>query len=260
MFDIGVRKLMLKCFTLLTLLFCLFFFSKDSTKSLMASTQEGRAHQSAPTVSVSPQADSPLRIIATEVMSAELQNFRLSATVQNQSNKAIRAYAISTEAVTNKGQVGSTDFLNLTQRSGIWQPTEIRTIEVKKNQTEFLVSVKLTVDFVEFSDGTSWGTDTYKSRDILAGQRAGARLERQRLRDLLKSQGRAALVNDLKTSASGAMEALAGRNKSSEWLIGFRNGVSAVRRRLERTLQSNGAVKIEIELDKPFDTSEENPR
>lgn len=260
MFDIGVRKLILKFFTLLTLLFCLFFFSKDSTKLLVASIQEGRSRQSIPNVSVSPQADSPLRIISTEVTSAEPQNFRLIATVQNQSSKEIRAYSISTEASTDKEQVGSTDFLNLTQRSTLWQPTEIRTIEVKKTQTELLVSVKLTVDFVEFSDSTTWGTDTSKSRDILAGQRAGARLERQRLRDLLKSQGRAALANDIKTSAPGTIEALAGHNKSSEWLIGFRNGVSAVRTRLERILQSNGTVKIEIELDKPFDTSEESPR
>ncbi|HEY9404895.1 MAG TPA: hypothetical protein VIQ24_19720 [Pyrinomonadaceae bacterium] len=259
MSDPYIKKIALKCFTLLTLILCLFFFSKDSTKSLLAFTQKGREQRSAPSITVSAQADSPLRILSTEVVSANSQNFRIIATVQNQSTKEIRAYAISSEVAGSTIQVGQVQFMNLTQQTEIWQPSQIKTVEVNSSSNEQIVKVNLMVDFVECSDGTTWGPDTHKSSDILAGQRAGARLEKQRLRQLLKEKGQQAVVDDLQKSITTDLKTTPDRERSSVWIEGFRSGASAVRGRLKRALQS-GDVKATSELDKRFDTSEESPR
>ncbi len=206
---------------------------------------------------MSEQDGAPLRVLSTEVETAEPRAFRLKVIVQNQSFKEIRAYAITSETATEKAQGGNTNFINLTRSDLIWRPTEIRPIEVSDCQDEPIRSVKLTVDFVEFADRTTWGPDANNSRDLLAGQREGARAERQRMRQLLKSKGRAAVSDDLRADDHREVEAPVGPNRSEKWLIGFRAGVGSMRSRLKRALRS-GAEKMERELGRAFDTAEEN--
>jgi hypothetical protein len=249
-------KLTLKGVTLLVLILCLFFFSRDSTKALLAPVQE---QKSSPTISISKQDDSPLRVISTEVVSAEKQNFRIRAIVQNQSSKEIRAYAIASDVMTSKTQSGHVQFMNLTQPGEIWQPSQIKTIEVNDASDEPIINVKLTIDFVEHSDGTTYGPDTHKSSDILAGQRAGARGELQRLRQLLKDKGQQVVMDDVHKPVSSDLKSPGGATHSSQWLEGFRSGVSAVRGRIKRAGQLS-SIKASSELDKPFDTALENPK
>lgn len=192
MSKVKMWRLFLKGLTLVILVGGLFLFSQKSIEKLASSNaQQGPA--GSPVISIAPQEESPLRIISTSVESAEAQAFKLRLNVQNQSSNKIRAYAVAFETVTNEIQNARAEFLNLTQPSTIWQPTEIRAIELKDNQNEPLVRITLAIDFVEFSDGSTWGPDLHNSRDILMGQRAGAKLERQRLRQLLKSKGQAAV-------------------------------------------------------------------
>lgn len=253
-----MRKLALKSLTLIMLLLSLGFFLKDSTKSLLASNQSGESHTSSPAVIVTLQEGVPLRVISTSVISAEPGNFRLQVVVQNQGLKPIRAYAITSEAASDKQQSASTNFLNLRQRANIWEPTVMRAIEVSDSQNEIIVRVRLTIDFVEFMDGTTWGPDAQHSSDILAGQREGARVEKQRLHLLLKSKGPKAIQEDVEASGLGQAEALVRGKHSEFWLNGFRSGVSSVRRNLKQVSSSGNVEKMVIELSKPFDTSEEN--
>jgi hypothetical protein len=55
------------------------------------------------------------------------------------------------------------------------------------------------------------------------------------------------------------LETPAGVNHSSVWWEGFRSGVSAVRTRIKLAGQL-GSVKTNSELEKPFDTAQENPK
>jgi hypothetical protein len=256
----SANKLMLKGFTLMMLLLSLVFFSRESTKSLLASAQTGQGRSLSPTISISPQEDGPLRIISTLVVSAEPQNFRLQVMIQNQSLKGIRAYALTSETASDKKQNGYTDFQNFMQQSGIWQPASTKIAEVSDTQSDPIVSVRLTIDFVEYTDGTTWGPNTQHSSDILAGQREGARIERQRIRQLLKGKGPKAVIDDIQVTDFSKDEALVGNNHSDHWLEGFHSGVSSIRRRLKQLYPSSDMKQIETELSKPFDTSEENQR
>lgn len=250
------NKLIWKGFTLMMLLLSLAFFLKDSTKSLLGQTGQNRA--SSPTITMPPQDGAPFSIISTTVISAEPSNFKLQVMMQNQTLKPIRAYAISYETASEKKQNGYTDFRNLNQRSAIWQPGSVKIDEINDSQDGPIVSVRLTIDFVEFADGTTWGPDIQHSSDILAGQREGARIERERIRQLLKNRGPKAVIDDIQMTDFSKDEALAGKNHSVHWLEGFHSGVSSIRRRLKQLSSSSDMKQMDTELSKPFDTSEEN--
>ena len=156
MFEVATKKLVQRFLCLTLILFGLFFFSREATRSVLVKAQT-RQEQAPPNVSIALPDNAPIRIISTSVVSAEPSNFRLHVMIQNQGFKGIRAYTIVSETASDKKQGGHTDFLNL--RTNIWQPTVIKAAEVSDSQTDPIVSVKLTIDFVEFADGTTWGAD-----------------------------------------------------------------------------------------------------
>ncbi len=250
---IRLRRLMILIFLVAGLV----WFSKDPTRALLM-TRKATDRQQSVRVIITPQDGTPLRIISTSVASSTPKNFRLLAQIQNQSLKAIRAYAINSQFATTKQQNGSSEFMNLTQRSSIWQPTEIKTVEFGDSQQDQITGVRLTVDFVEFVDGTEWGPDSQNSRDLLAGQRHGARLERQRLRELMETKGQDALARDIQMNDEDKRATAVADSHSVQWQEGFRHGVVSVRRRLRQVIASGNEERIKAELTKPFDTSEED--
>ena|SRR2546423_1521466 len=255
MFKVVTKKLALKCFALALLVFALFIFTKNATIASLTSTQE-RAKLS--TVSIAPQDDAPLRIINTFIES-EPGLLRLRVMAQNQSRKRIRAYAI----VADGGAGSRVDFANLTSPTSIFQPTQIQTFDIAYSENQVNGppnSVRLSVDFVEFDDGSTWGLDVHKSRDTLAGQREGAKAEKKRLRELLKSKGPSAVFDAIRAEVTDDPEVATTTKHSEEWLQGYRNGIGAIRHRLRQNLQTNDPARIELELARPFDTSEEQPK
>ena len=179
-------------------------------------------------VFVTPQEGAPLQLISTWIDSSKAQSFRLVAQFQNQSAKAIRVYAFKSQTATIKLQNSHVQFMNLTQRSAIWQPSEMRTVEFADSQEEEVKTVRLTLDFVEFSDGSTWGPDSENSRDMLAGQREGAKLERQRQSQIMRAKGQQGLISDAQVPDRGVERA--GSNRSAQWLEGFRQGQASMYR------------------------------
>ena len=254
--DVITSSLIRKVMILALLVSGTFWFSRGAIGRLM--TSESTNVQQSPTIILTPQKDSPLQILSTWMATETPQNFRLMAQVQNQGGQAIRAYAINSEIASTKQQNGHSQFLNFTQRSAFWRPAEIKTVEVADSQDEAIKTVRLTIDFVELADGSTWGPDSSNSRDLLAGQREGAKLARQRLRQLMQSKGEDAVTLEIqKNDAEQTVDAEIARNHSAKWIEGFRNGAAATRRRLSNALASRDKERIKAELDRPFDTFEE---
>lgn len=253
--EAGMKRIALKCLTLALLVLCLFVFSKDSTKRLLASAPPTAQM---PDVFIENQQNGPLRIISTYIESANPKDFRLNLTATNQSVKAIRAYAIISDHTTESNQSRHVEFANLTKPSAIIQPGQAASIAINDNQEAPIIRIRLAVDFIEFADGTTWGADQQNSRDRLAGQREGAKMEKQRLRALLKSKGRSTVVASLKVLPSINYESVQGANYSREWLEGYGSGVGSIRSRLNKAIQMGGVSQLEHELDKPFDLAEES--
>jgi len=258
MFKAITNRLALKGIVLMLLVAGLILLSNDSIKSSITSSQDFAGRSQLPVVSIEPQEDSPLRIISAVPESREQPNFIVRLMMQNQGGKRIRSYAITADNSTSRSQDTRIEFVNLKRPSSILQPTQI--VPVGMSYSAPIERIRLSVDFVEFFDGTTWGTDKHNSRDRLAGQRAGARAEKQRIHQLLKTKRLAAVIESIETLDSSDVETLAGPNRSEEWLQGFRNSVGSIRHRLRQTLQEGRSPQLEIELDKPYDTSVENPK
>ena len=102
----------------------------------------------------------------------------------------------------------------------------------------------LSVDFVEFADGTVWGPDTTRSTERLAGTRAGMSAERVRLLKVLKGSGEAAVISALESRE----EVSPSPGHSAEWSEGFRTGILQYRARLRRIHSDNGFSQVEFTL------------
>lgn len=232
------------------------WFARHQTAALLTSQKTATQNESPAIVITTPKA--PLQILSTWIENTAPANFRLVLQVQNQSGKGIRAFAVNSLIATSQRQNGNSQFQNITQRASIWQPTEIRSIEVADSLDDQVRSVKLTVDFIEFADGTTWGSDAENSRDLLAGEREGAKLERQRLIKVMHDEGSAALAKEVEADETKARgDAGDATAHSRKWQDGYRQGVAAVRRRLRPAIASGKPDKIKTELSRPFDTAEE---
>jgi hypothetical protein len=99
---------------------------------------------------------------------------------------------------------------------------------------------------VEFEDGAAWGADAFKSSDRIAGRRAGAEEEKNRL---IKIMGQSGIDAVLKAAESGFAEPPQGH--SSEWEQVYREGARAVATRVRHEFSERGAAAIEPLLKQP---------
>ena len=106
--------------------------------------------------------------------------------------------------------------------------------------------LELSLDFVEFEDGTTWGPDTFKSAEQLVAQRVGAKLEQTRLLQVLIAGGLEALVQVLQPPTFRAtVEPVPEPAKSQ------RLGQTMLRNFLLRIYKNEGAVALVDALKKP---------
>lgn len=250
MFENNAKRLTFKCLALVLLISGLILFSRDSTKALLSPPQSAADGAQLPTVVLAEQEGAPLRIVDTLVETTTPETTVVRVVLQNQSIKTIRALAV----ITNR----RIDFLNLTSRATMLSPTQTKVIEIKYTGEARPGTFNLTVDFVEFADGTMWGTDASNSREKLAGQREGAKAERRRLKELFKSRGRKALSDLLQGDSVYDEPVPPGNvNRSVAWSQGYSGGVGSIRHRVLQALRTGDWDNVELELDKPYDSSEE---
>jgi hypothetical protein len=245
----DLKKTVMRCLILMLMSLALIMFSKDSTKALLVPLQVTRNDTQLPKLVQANQEDSPLRIVNAFVETPSPEKVVVRVMVQNQSNKEIRALAIAADT--------RVDFLNLLGRASILKPSQIKTFDIVYTRDGRPKRINLSVDFVEFGDGMTWGSDIGNSRDKLAGQRTGAKEERERLKSLFKSKGRSYLTNILEAEDSDELEPSKTANHSSAWLQGYRNGVMSIRYRVRQSLQGS-PEQLKVALDSPYDTSEDN--
>lgn len=207
----------------------------------------------APVVSVKPQQDSPLSISLIEINVPKPLTSSIKFSLRNNSDKAVRAYAIRHDDVSGQTASAGVTLINMTSLDDIFQPFQSKFETLDEDYTEPVTSITLSVDFVEFVDGSVWGLDTYKSAQRLDGQRAGARAMKGRLSKLKERGDLAAL---LKAVTAKQAEISIPPGHSIEWEEGFRTGAAVIHNRLKRAKLKGGLAHVESELQRPFDTSE----
>jgi hypothetical protein len=123
---------------------------------------------------------------------------QLSLRFVNQSEKAIVAYVIKTEAYDSSGKAGGAT-CSLRLRGALpgmqdWQPGETIDDAVRLATP---ATVKPSIDYVLYSDGSAEGPDSCGESLRVKGMQVGIRVERSRLKRILTEKGYGALVEDL---------------------------------------------------------------
>lgn len=199
------------------------------------------------------QADSPLIIIITGVAPSDPKAPEFSYEVLNISHKAISAYAIRHDALVGNSQSSGVMLVSMRSVNSLLH-SQARLEETFRGITYAagVNEVALSVDFVEFEDGTRWGTDAFKMSEKLAGRRAGGRAALKKLRDLAKTRGLKAVLDALEENIDGVAQSA----ESQLWKEGFDEGVRIVQAKLKHAQHKNGVAALEKELLESFDTSE----
>lgn len=186
-----------------------------------AQTNENRFKDQPPVkVELTTQSDSPLRITVINVDNSETSSQTVNFTIQNISNKLIKGYVIlgSGKIVTHFFPVKS------------FQPRAFNRDELSlereniKTDEPFLLSI----DYVEFDDGSSWGEDKQRQSDNIAGGRAGVKAATEQLKKIINQREITTLTAFFEIQLADVDVPLPESVQSEKWQSGFRNGYKSI--------------------------------
>jgi hypothetical protein len=200
-----------------------------------------------PSVSVETQQGTPLSISSPRVLSVDSQYVEFAFDLTNVSSRSIRAYTIRQDVEVAKTRTNRFSFTNLyfTEKPLLdvgFLSTSFETSDVVAGKEQHIV---LSVDYVEFSDGTKWGADLSYSSETSAGHRAAVTVVSTLLNKILSTgDGRTVM----KAIDAGKANLTPPATKSEQWKQGFRFGVTSLTQRLKRAQNQGGPNQVEREL------------
>lgn len=213
--------------------------------------------------SIYPQPDSPLQLSKVaprwektiDEKGRDWNILSLNFVLQNISNKAIRAYTIRVFKGSFNKDVGSIDFAIMPTKESLLKPNQIinqSTVEASEKNSDGSdveqKNLKLAVDFVEFTDGSTWGQDLSESAQRLAGLRAGAKTAQEFLLKAEKQNG----LDSFPKAFDDVKDLLPPEGQSQHWKSGFKSGVNNIKSRMERLYEKEGGEAVVIDLQKPL--------
>ena len=162
----------------------------------------------------------PLKITLVDVDNSDSSFQKINYAVQNVSGKPITGYVIW-ESGKSTGKV-ATNFFPIKP----FQASVIYTGEsfVERENIKDDENVSLSVDYVEFADGSSWGNDTQGQSKHIAGGRAGVNAAAEQLSDLIGKGEVGVLTALLKRDLVDIEVPLSGTAQNDKWQYGFRSG------------------------------------
>jgi hypothetical protein len=207
----------------------------------------------AASIEVLAQAGVPLAITSIVSSTSDPKQPTFTYEVVNSSDKPVSAYAIRYDVTVGASQTSGAAFTTLWSANSLLQP-QARSAEDFQNTTygAAVSKVILSVDFVEFADGNTWGADTFKMSEKLAGARAGGSAALEQLRGEAKARGLKSVADLIDKEIKLTPQT----DKTETWKEGFEEGVRSVRARLQHAKRKGGLSTLESELFQPFDVSE----
>jgi hypothetical protein len=250
MAELYKHRLLLRILTLGILTLCLSLLSRNGTNTPFANTKESPSvliQTQAPIIEVQTQNGTPVLITSPRILSWDGQHGEFAFELLNMSGQSVRAYAIKERAEAGGSQSSSVMFINLdlTQAPRLQPSQAITNYDTYQASSEKQQRLTLSVDYVEFSDGTKWGFDSAKSSERSAGQRAAAYLISKRLLKVLDEGTPNDVLNALE---SGAANGELSKGQSEEWKEGFHSGNNSVSMQLKNAQKKGGAAQVEQKL------------
>ena len=159
--------------------------------------------------------------------------------ITNRSNKAIHSYACRyySPVPVGNGSYGSQPELFL--------PGQSRDDSISANE---YAPLTLTIDFVQFADGTSWFSDSPQSTVKPDGLRAGGKATAKYLLAVMSRHGTQTVVDSLPRIHADVMEPNGQGANPDFGIFGFYCGVTNIAVRVEHAYKDGGAQAVEIFL------------
>ncbi len=237
------------------LVLSLTLFAEVGSSQSVSANAGSETERLKPVVNVQEPPGTPLKISATtKWATADEQMLEIYVVVENVSELEIRSYAWRS-GTRDGSQNNDACLLHNSQSVGkILRPGDSdskstwRRIPLDSPSP----NIDLSLDFVEFANGSTWGIDTCQSAERLSGLRAGALAAKDKFAKIQNQNGGRGLINLLKLDAP-IMEAPDGH--SSVWVDGFRGGVRTLFEKLRKANEEGGLPEVERVLQMPFDAS-----
>lgn len=229
----------------------LVIISRQNSDAQLAATTPQRAQLAEtppPILTLQPQMGTPLVMSAPRIVGGDEEYKEVAFDLINVSDKPIRAYAIKQDVeVEGIPRSRSVLFINLDLTNS--PMLQINQLITEGDTFDLIPSkeahVSLSIDYVEFSDGTSWGPDSAKSAERSAGQRAAMLVLSKRLRRFLSAGNPDEVMSAIETDAA-SIEPPAGR--SDEWKGAFRLARNSIVSHLKRAQAKGGLSQVDREL------------
>lgn len=244
------------------LLFCVIMMLNVLLSAILLNVTLGQAKkedfssQKPIRVEIIEQKNSPLQITFLSVDNSAYLHQEIICSLQNVSNKTIRAYTLLGDGNRkNSGKIITSFFLErLFQVGG----SVVDSVPMERRDLAEEDTVFLSIDYVEFEDGSFWGSDSVGKSKEIAGETAGAKQAIKQLKELIKNQNgndADSITNFLKQNISEITVNVPETNESEEWKKGFTLGYRTVISILQRITDQ----KIE-NITKKLDDLENNFR
>ncbi len=196
--------------------------------------------------SIAPQPDAPLVMSLDRNYANEWPKVQVHFRIENRGEKPIRTVSIRHDEVIGKTEKNGLVYERPFTTPFIMKPGQWNVMVFSYNGPEAIGRLVFSVDLVEFEDGTTWGRNAFGSAERIAGRRASAKVEHERLLNALRSGGVAAVLQAITAPASDPP-----LGHSAEWEKEFRDTVKAWRLLIQRLYNDGGAAAVETVLKNP---------
>ena len=170
------------------------------------------------------QDDSPLRITTVNIDNSASLFQSVNFIIQNIGSKSVKGYVILGIGK-NTGKIVTNFFpVKLFETVGVKQD-ELR-LERNNIQPDEILS--LSIDYVEFEDGSFWGEDTQGQSEHISGGRAGVKAATEQLKKLVDKHEIVVLTSLLEKALVDVDVPLPESVQSEKWRKGFENGYKGV--------------------------------
>lgn len=212
-----------------------------------------------PSIVISQQPEAPLRLSVLSDQELSDHSPKVEVKITNVSQKAISAYVIAYEILTDKWERGGAELSVAGAVSALFKPRQStsKVLGAGIHQSIPMQQVKILVDFVEFADGITWGGDLYRNWEYLNGMRKGGRDAQRALSRLFDADQQEAFIKAVK---GPSINLLPPGGHSERWSEGYRVGVESTKERVKRAAESGVLSELETALRQPFDAIDEMRR
>lgn len=189
------------------------------------------------------QDDSPALITVINVDNSEEKDQTVKYSVQNVGSKKIRAYVLVLADKSDTGKVITNFFQSFEVGKIIQDSISEARVNIKSN------TLFLSLDYIEFEDGSSWGKDIQKQSEYLTGYKKGQRTAIDEIKSKLNNRNNEAISNLLKQEISEINPPNVDTTETVRWQNGFTGGYRFVLLRLQFAYEKRGIEAISSKLD-----------